>query len=200
MDKKFLGICIVVASLILSGTLLYTSFFADTKDRFKVAGARVFDTQEGKFVEDATENVSEATDIEKVTSQDLITQNDNGPIIDNSIVKYDVQLPDPINSTSTFKSRLAAHDIKITVMNISEKYAINYLEAEIKLYKGDVVFLKDTIIVEDREGLNGYKEAININPLSSYDTRYSMDSKITYPDRPWKSEVTTKIVKGVSME
>ena len=51
MDKKFLGICIVVASVIISGTFLFTSLFTDTRDRYKVAGARVFDTREGKFIE-----------------------------------------------------------------------------------------------------------------------------------------------------
>jgi DNA repair exonuclease SbcCD nuclease subunit len=48
---KFLGICIIITAAILSGTLLYTNLRTDTTDRYKVAGAKVFDTQEGKFVD-----------------------------------------------------------------------------------------------------------------------------------------------------
>jgi hypothetical protein len=47
MDKKFLGICILIASIILSGVIFYTS----KSDRYKVVGNRVFDTIEGDFVQ-----------------------------------------------------------------------------------------------------------------------------------------------------
>lgn len=51
MKTKFLGICILIAAIIISGTLLYTSFYKSNYDRYKVAGAKVFDALEGEFVE-----------------------------------------------------------------------------------------------------------------------------------------------------
>lgn len=45
MDKKFLDICIVVAALIISGTILYTNISISPDERYKVVGANVFDAQ-----------------------------------------------------------------------------------------------------------------------------------------------------------
>jgi hypothetical protein len=196
MDKKFLGICVVIASLILSVTLIYTSLFSDNEDRYKVVGNRVFDTQEGKFVDEQEEEMLDADVIELEMTKNEIAQNNDRQILDSSIIDYDIQLPEQVTSTALFSSR----NIQITIKNMSNKYFINYIEAEIRLYKDDTVFLKDTIIIEEKEVANGYKEKININPLSSYKTSYQMDDKINYPERPWKAEITTKIVKGFPIE
>jgi hypothetical protein len=74
MNKKFLGICIVIAAIIVSSTLLYTSFHKSSYDRYKVAGAKVFDTREGEFVE-PTAKVEPTPVIEKIhVSMDEINE------------------------------------------------------------------------------------------------------------------------------
>jgi len=63
MNKKFLGICIVIAAIFISGAMLCDNF--SNYNRYKVAGAKVFDTQEGEFVE-PTEKVEPTTIKEKI--------------------------------------------------------------------------------------------------------------------------------------
>jgi hypothetical protein len=74
LNKKLLGICIVIASVIVSGTLLYINLPIGSYDRYKVAGARVFDTQEGRFIEPAVK-VEPTPVIEKIhVSMDEINE------------------------------------------------------------------------------------------------------------------------------
>lgn len=81
MDKKFLGICIVIASLLLSGTIIYTSLFADKSDRYKVAGAKVFDTQEGIFVIETTS--SPKTTPQVTPTQTLLDMNEVNRLLED---------------------------------------------------------------------------------------------------------------------
>ena len=184
MDKRFLGICIVIASLMLSGTLLYTNLFADKQDRYKVVGARIFDTKDGKYIEANENKYSISTDQETTSGNDYQT-------LDNSIITYKVSIPGQDGNTS--KSIFAQSIIGITASNRSAKYNVKYLEIELKLYKDDVLFLKGKQIIGD-------KEDISINPLSSYNIDYFMDTKTKYPNKPWRYEVVTKVVKGVLLE
>jgi hypothetical protein len=50
MDKKILGICILLAAILISGTMIYTT----KANRYKVAGGKVFDMSVGKFVIEPT--------------------------------------------------------------------------------------------------------------------------------------------------
>jgi putative lipase involved disintegration of autophagic bodies len=68
MKNKFLGICIIIAAVMLSGTLIYTK--VNTQNRYKVAGAKVFDTQEGVFVKEQTE--TQTTKKYQWTAKDFI--------------------------------------------------------------------------------------------------------------------------------
>jgi hypothetical protein len=207
MKDKFFGICIIIAALLISGAVFYSSFF--DCNRYKVAGAKVFDTQEGKFVENQA-SIAQTTTI--ATNQSSIFE-----ALDNSSIQCDIQIPvsaqekesgtkeseklpawmEPDTNESKYSSErrliLGQNNLKMTVRNISTKHTVKYAEIELRLYKGDVMFLKDVKIIGD-------EKSININPLSSYETSYQLDSSINYPDKPWDVEVIIKSVKGVPLE
>ncbi len=70
MKKLFLGICILLSALLVSGTVLYDNF--SNYNRYKVAGAKVFDTAEGKFIENQANITQETTVIANQSSTLII--------------------------------------------------------------------------------------------------------------------------------
>lgn len=179
MNKNILGICIIIAAALISGTILYTSI--SNNDRYKVAGGKVFDTKEGKFVEEQKEKTEQTKGVQKNKSDKTESQ-----ILENSIVKGDM----------TFKETLAVfakYQLITTIKNTSTKYVITYLEIDLKIYKDDVIFFKESKIIGD-------EVSPNINPLSSFEETYYMDPDIKYPEKPWRFVVTTKVVKGHPIE
>ncbi len=80
--SKFLGVCILLAAVIISATLLYTN----KEPRYKVAGSRVFNTEEGKFVTE----VSVPPPTTNSNNKDQVTDSSDIPIKLGDLSKFKI--------------------------------------------------------------------------------------------------------------
>lgn len=155
MEKamKILGVCIVIASIIMSATILIkenreNDIHSGLPDRYKIVGSRVFDTVDGKYVEP----IPDKQDVSKVTiTNAVLKKSERKPFIasdfDNSKYfeerKALLESADKISFTVQNNDTIT-HDviILVTYYDKKDKALLTDTTHNVKLLAGEIAELE----------------------------------------------------------